>query len=133
MSKLSSKKTFSPGSESDRQVIAGYTAFIAALLLAILAKGSEHFPWEVVVSLLAVSLPSLVVGVALEPKLSEGAQSGYYTWFGLACVFGFTPSLCGISLLVWHFSAVAGSIFVVLCITWIFVLYRLASGSSSGP
>jgi hypothetical protein len=81
---------------------AGYTAFVAALLVAIFAKSGDYSRAWVVISLLAVSLPSLAAYILLILIVQE--RSAYR---GLALYLGFVPSLLGIAILIGHFSLIA--------------------------
>jgi hypothetical protein len=97
-----------------------YTAFIAALLIAMFARGDDHPSlWVVVViSLLGLSLPSLVAWMLLDfvIRVRQGRQKSSFR--GLAIALGFYPSLIAIAILIGRFSRIAAVLFGLLVIFW---------------
>ncbi len=104
--------------ERGAKLIGGYTAFVAALLIATIAKSDEFRRSWIVISLLAVSLPSLVAWSMLNFTVLVRQGRRGSSSRGLAALMGLLPSLAGIAALLGHFSVIAGTLFVLLTIFW---------------
>jgi len=101
------------------KLIGGYTAFVAALFLAVITQGSGYPRSWIVVLLLGSSLPSLVAILMLD-FIIHVRQSRQKSMFrGLAAGLGFFPSLLGIEVVICHFSIVAGALFLMLIGFWL--------------
>jgi hypothetical protein len=118
----SSSHSPAPQKKEHERLWGGYTAFIAALLVATTAT-SRDFPhaW-VIISLLAVSLPSLVAYMLLDFTVRVKQNREGSVFRGLACVFGIFPSFVAATMVIGHFSVIAGLLFILLALFWIFVI-----------
>src|SRR5437660_129599 len=94
------------------KLVGGYIAFVAALLVAISAKSNDYSRAWVIISLLALSLPSLVAFLSLDfiVRVNQARKASYYR--GLAFFLGFLPSFLAITILIGHFSVIAAVCFV---------------------
>ena len=99
-------------------LVAGYTAFVAALLVAVFAKSSDYPRSWIVISLLAASLPSLVARMLLDYIILVRQRRRKSLFRGLAFDLGFVPSLIGIAVLIGHFSKIAAVLFLLLVAFW---------------
>jgi hypothetical protein len=119
--------------ERGSKLLGGYTAFVAALLVAAFAKSSDYPRSWIVISLLAVSLPSLVALNLLDfiVRVKQGRQKSASR--GLAAALGFLPSLAAISILIGHFSMIAAALFLLLTLFWALALDAVTYLGSSGP
>jgi|SRR5215467_7698800 len=108
------------------QLIGGYSAFVAALLIATIAK-SESYPraW-IIISLLALSLPSLVALPLIDFIVRVRQARKVSATRAMAANLGFLPSLAAIAMIVGHFSVIAGILFILLCGFWTLTIYRVA-------
>jgi hypothetical protein len=110
----------SPKELHDRRsrLFGGYIAFVAALLVATIAKSSDYPRSWIVISLLALSLPSLVAWTLLDfiILVRQGRRKSMFR--GLAGMLGFLPSLAAVAILIGHFSVIAGLLFGLLIIFW---------------
>ena len=104
--------------ERRSKLFGAYTAFIAALLVAVFAKSGDYPRSWIVVSLLAGSLPSLVAGMLLDYIVLVQQRRRKSIFRGLAFGLGFVPSLIGVAVLVGHFSRVAAVLFLSLVGFW---------------
>jgi hypothetical protein len=100
----------------------GYAAFVAALLVATMATSNSYPHVWIVISLLALSLPSLVAQMLLDfvIRVTQGRRASYYR--GLSLVLGFFPSFIGITIIIGHFSVIGCVLFVLLTIYWFLVI-----------
>ena len=100
------------------RLVGGYTAFIAALLVATFAKSNDYPRSWIVISLLALSLPSLVALMLLDytVRVVQGRRKSFFR--GLAAALGFLPSLAAIAILIGHFSLIAAALFLLLTLFW---------------
>jgi hypothetical protein len=110
----------------------GYLAFVAALLVATVAKSKEYSLAWVVISLLAVSLPSLfaLILIDLFVRVKQGRPTNAMR--ALAFGLGFSPSLAAIAVLVAHFSVMAAALFVLLTLYWSLTIFAAAIDGTSG-
>src|SRR5208283_1342203 len=100
--------------ERGMKLAGGYLAFVAALLVAAIAKSNDYRLAWVVISLLAVSLTSLVALILIDFVVPVRQGRPTNAMRGLACGLGFSPSLAAIAVLVGHFSVIAAALFVLL-------------------
>jgi hypothetical protein len=112
-----------PGSVKEQherrsKLVGGYIAFTAALLVATIAKSNDYPRAWIVISLFALSLPSLVAWSLLDfiILVKQGRRKSMFR--GLAGMLGFFPSLAAVAILIGHFSVIAGVLFVLLTIFW---------------
>jgi hypothetical protein len=111
----------------------GYLAFVAALLVAAVAKSNDYRLAWVVISLLAVSLPSLVALILIDLVLPVRQGRPTNAMRGLAFGLGFSPSLAAIAVLVGHFSVIAAALFVLLTLYWSLTIFAVAVDDTSDP
>ena len=119
--------------ERGMKLAGGYLAFVAALLVATVAKSNEYPLAWVVISLLAVSLPSLVALILIDlfVRVRQGRPTNAMR--GLAFGLGFFPSLAAIAVLVAHFSVIAAALFVLLTLYWSLTIFAAAIDGRSDP
>jgi len=115
------------------QVCGAYTAFVAALLIATIAKSNEYPRAYIVIALLASSLPSLVALVFLDYHVRVVQARRKSAFRGLAAGLGFLPSLLGIATLIGHFSLIGGVLFLLLTVFWSLSIFGVAVGASGDP
>jgi hypothetical protein len=110
----------SPITEHERllQLWGGYTAFIAALLVATMATSGDYPHAWLIISLLALSLPSLVAYMLLDFTVRVKQRRIGSMYRGLSLLLGFLPSLVGTTMVIGHFSVLAAVLFVVLTAFW---------------
>jgi Kef-type K+ transport system membrane component KefB len=115
------------------KLVGGYTAFVAALLIATFAKSNDYPRSRIVISLLALSLPSLVAQTLLDYKVRvvQGRQKSLFR--GLAAALGFFPSLAAIAILIGHFSSIAAALFLFLTLFWALVMDIVTFLGASDP
>jgi hypothetical protein len=96
----------SPREQHERQskLVGGYTAFVAALLVATFANSKDYSHAWIVISLLAVSLPSLIAYMLLDFVVQVKQMRKRSAFRGVAAGLAFLPSLLGITSLIGHFS-----------------------------
>jgi hypothetical protein len=104
--------------ERGSKLLRGYTAFIAALLVTAFAKSGDYPRAWIIISLLALSLPSLVAIDLLDFRIrvTQGRQRSASR--GLAFALGFLPSLAAIAILIGHYSVPAAILFLLLTLFW---------------
>jgi hypothetical protein len=104
--------------ERRSRLIGGYAAFVAALLVATFAKSNDYPHSWIVISLLALSLPSLIARILLDfiVLVKQGRQKSAFR--GLAAALGFLPSLAAMAILIGHFSLIAAALFLLLTLFW---------------
>ncbi len=115
------------------KLMGGYIAFVAVLLVATSTKSNDYSHAWAVISLLAVSLPSLVALMLLDFVVRVKQERKISAFRGLAVALGFLPSLLGIAILIGHFSVVAGVLFVLLTMFWAFIIFAVAILGSRDP
>ena len=115
------------------KLLNGYTAFVAALLIATIAKSDDYPRAYIVITLLASSLPSMVALLILDfhVRVNQGRKASMFR--GLAVFLGFLPSLFGIAMLIGHFSLVGGVLFLVLTLFWLICVFGVAVGATGHP
>lgn len=96
----------------------GYIAFVAALLVATFANSKEYSRAWIVISLLAVSLPSLIAYVLLDFIVRARQMRNKSGVRSLAAGLGILPSLLGIAVLIGHFSVIAAVLFGLITLFW---------------
>jgi predicted membrane channel-forming protein YqfA (hemolysin III family) len=114
-------------------VCGSYTAFVAALLIATIAKGNEYPRAYIVITMLASSLPSLVALVFLDHHVSVVQTRKKSAFRGLAALLGFVPSLLGIATLIGHFSLTGGVLFLLLTFFWFLCIFGVVLGAAADP
>jgi hypothetical protein len=119
--------SLSPWEQDERQskLVGAYTAFVAALLVATFANSKDYSHAWVVISLLAVSLPSLIAYMLIDFVVQVKQMRNRSAFRGAAAGLGFLPSLLGITTLIGHFSVIAGVLFVLLTLFWMFALHAV--------
>lgn len=124
MNDASTENPLSLSEEHDRvlKVFGGYTAFAAALLVAVMAVSTDLPHARVIISLLAVSLPSLVAYMLLDFKVRVAQKRKGSMFRGLALLLGFLPSLAAIIIVICHFSVIAAVLFTLLSVIWFLVI-----------
>jgi hypothetical protein len=118
MDTLESAESRKEHHERASKLFGGYIAFVAALLVTVFAKSSDYPRAWIVISLLALSLPSLVALNLLDFRIRviQGRQKSASR--GLAFALGFLPSLAAVAILIGHYSVVAAILFVLLTLFW---------------
>jgi len=108
------------------KLVGGYTAFVTAVLVTMFAKSNEYPSAKIVISLLALSLPSLVALTLLDfiVRVSQSRKKSMFR--GLASFLGFLPSLLAVAILIGHFSVVAAVLFLLLIVFWCLMIYTVA-------
>ena len=114
--------TIEEAHERISKLFGGYTAFVAALLVATFANSKEYPRAWIVISLLAVSLPSLVAYMLLDFVVRVKQIRKKSAFRGAAAGLGFFPSLLGVAALIGHFSVIASVLFVLLTLFWMLAL-----------
>ena len=120
-------------SEPRMKLFGGYIAFVAALLIATIAMGGEYLRAWVVISLLALSLPSLVALILLDFMARVRQEMPTSAMRRLAAALGFLPSLAAFVVLVGHFSVIAAVLFVILTFYWSVTIYAVATEGTTDP
>lgn len=119
--------------ERQAKLIGGYTAFVAGLLVATIAKSGEYPRAYIVIALLAVSLPSLIAWMRID-FIVRVAQARTKSGFrSLAGGLGILPSFTGIAILIGHFSILAAVLFVLLSLFWALIILGEAVGAAGDP
>lgn len=119
--------------ETRSKWISAYIGFIVAVLVATLAFSDKYPRANLVIPLLALSLPSLVAYQLLLFHVMINQRRRVSGTKGLAALFGFPPSVAGVSILVAHFSFVAGVLFPVLVLFWWLAIDNLVYRGSRSP
>jgi hypothetical protein len=110
--------------ERGMKLAGGYLAFVAALLVAAVARSNDYRLAWLVISLLALSLPSLVALILIDFVVPVGRPTNAMR--ALAFGLGFSPSLAAIAVLVGHFSVIAAALFVLLTLYWSLTIFAAA-------
>jgi hypothetical protein len=118
----------SPKEDHERvaKLLNGYAAFIAALLIATIAKSDNYPHAYIIITLLASSLPSLIALLIIDFHVKVNQRRNASMFRGLASFLGFLPSLLGITMLIGHFSFIGGVFFLLLTVFWILAVYHVA-------
>ena len=119
--------------ERGMKLARGYLAFVAALLVAAVAKSNDYRLAWVVISLLALSLPSLVALILIDFIVPVRQGRPTNAMRGLAFGLGFSPSVAALAVLVGHFSVIAAALFVLLTLYWSLTIFVAAIDGRSGP
>jgi UDP-N-acetylmuramyl pentapeptide phosphotransferase/UDP-N-acetylglucosamine-1-phosphate transferase len=117
--------------ERGMKLAGGYLAFVAALLVAAVAKSNDYRLAWVVISLLALSLPSLVALILIDFVVPVRQGKPTNAMRGLAFGLGFSPSVAALAVLVGHFSVIAAALFVLLTLYWSLTIFAVAIGGTS--
>ncbi len=102
-------------------------------VVAAIAKSNDYRLAWVVISLLAVSLPSLVALILIDFVVPVRQGRPTNAMRGLACGLGYSPSLAAIAVLVGHFSVIAAALFVLLTLYWSLTFFAVAVDDTSDP
>ena len=78
------------------------------------------------ISLLALSLPSLTALIILDFVVRVRQKRKGSMYRGLAAALGFFPSLSGMMILIGHFSVIAAVLFGLLVAFWALMIYAVA-------
>lgn len=119
--------------ERGMKLAGGYLAFVAALLVAAVAKSNDYRLAWVVISLLALSLPSLVALILIDFIVPVRQGKPTNAMRGLAFGLGFSPSVAALAVLVGHFSVIAAALFVLLTLYWSLTIFVAAIDGRSDP
>jgi UDP-N-acetylmuramyl pentapeptide phosphotransferase/UDP-N-acetylglucosamine-1-phosphate transferase len=119
--------------ERGMKLAGGYLAFVAALLVAAVAKSNDYRLAWVVISLLALSLPSLVALILIDFVVPVRQDKPTNTMRAFAFGLGFSPSLAAIAVLVGHFSVIAAALFVLLTLYWSLTIFAVVIDGTSDP
>ena len=117
--------------ERGMKLAGGYLAFVAALLVAAVAKSNDYRLAWVVISLLALSLPSLVALILIDFVVPVRQGRPINAMRGFAFGLGFSPSVAALAVLVGHFSVIAAALFVLLTLYWSLTIFAVAIGGTS--
>jgi hypothetical protein len=119
--------------ERGMKLVGAYLTFVAALLVAAVAKSNDYRLAWIVISLLALSLPSLVALILIDFVVPMRQGKPTNAMRALAFGLGFPPSLAAIAVLVGHFSVIAAALFVLLTLYWSLTIFAAAIGGTSDP
>jgi UDP-N-acetylmuramyl pentapeptide phosphotransferase/UDP-N-acetylglucosamine-1-phosphate transferase len=119
--------------ERGMKLAGGYLAFVAALLVAAVAKSNAYRLAWLVISLLALSLPSLVALILIDFVVPVRQDKPTNTMRAFAFGLGFSPSLAAIAVLVGHFSVIAAALFVLLTLYWSLTIFAVVIDGTSDP
>jgi amino acid transporter len=108
--------------ERGAKIINAYIAFILSLLLALTFKNENIEYSNTIISLIALSLPSLIVINFIDYIVRVKQERKNSMFRGLAAGLGFIPSLVAIILFIASFSIIASILFTILIIFWIIIL-----------
>lgn len=112
-----------PGAiRNGRTAIAGYLAFVAALLLAVIASNQAIANTPVIIGLLATSLPALAAWLYVESIAWEGLEQARRIVRGMASAVALTLSAAGFLLTLWNFSRLTVLLIVVETGIWYLVI-----------
>ena len=100
--------------ERNAKLLGGLHCLRCAVLVATFAKSDDYPRAWVVISLLALSLPSLVACMLLDFIVRVAQTRKKSAFRGLAFGLGFGPSLLGIAILIGHFSVVASVLLIAV-------------------
>ena len=105
-----------------RTAIAGYLAFVAALLLAVVASNQAVANSSVIVGLLATSLPALVAWLYVESIAWEGLEQARRMVRGMVSAVALTLSVAGFLLTLWNFSPLTVFLIILETAVWYLVI-----------
>jgi hypothetical protein len=108
------------------QAIAGYLAFTAATLLAVVASGASMARSPVSVGLLAVSLPALGAWLYIDARDWVGSELASRLVRNAIIAVGVACSGAGFTTVIWSYSRLAA----LLVVLEVAVLYLAVSGLS---
>jgi len=97
----------SKATRTRRLAISSYVAFVAALMLAVVAANQTIAKSSVVIGLLATSLPALVAWIYVETLNWEGLEQAHDMIRWIVGAIGLGLSGSGFLLMLWNFSRVA--------------------------
>lgn len=104
--------------ERREKLFRGYTAFIVALLVAVIVTSNDYPHAQIVIALFSVSVPSLVALMLLDfiVIVRQGRRKSFFR--GVAVLLGFVPSLLSMTILIGHVSVIAAILFAVSTLFW---------------
>lgn len=105
-----------------RTAIFGYLAFVAALLLAVIASNQAVANASVIIGLLATSLPALAAWLYVESIAWEGLEQARRIVRGMVSTVALTLSAGGFLLTLWSFSRLAVFLIVLETALWYLVI-----------
>jgi hypothetical protein len=105
-----------------RTAIFGYLAFVAALLLAVIASNQAVANASVIIGLLATSLPPLAAWLYVESIAWEGLEQARRIVRGMVSTVALTLSAGGFLLTLWSFSRLAVFLIVLETALWYLVI-----------
>jgi hypothetical protein len=116
-------KDHMPGAmRKGRTAIAGYLAFVVALLLVVIASNQAVADSSVIIGLLATSLPALVAWLYVESIAWEGAEPDRRIVRRMVSAVALTLSVAGFLLTLWNFSRLTVVLIVVETGVWYLVI-----------
>ena len=116
-------KDHMPGAmRKGRTAIAGYLAFVVALLLVVIASNQAVADSSVIIGLLATSLPALVAWLYVESIAWEGMEADRRIVRGMVGAVALTLSVAGFLLTLWNFSRLTVVLIVVETGVWYLVI-----------
>ncbi len=107
-----------------RIAVSSYLAFVATLMLAVIASNQTMANSSVVIGLLATSLPALAVWLYVETLDWKGLEQARDMIRWIVGAVGVALSGVGFLLMLWNFSRVAAFLVVLQMGVW----YLLISG-----
>jgi hypothetical protein len=112
-----------PGASRQRRTaISGYLAFVAALLLAVIASNQAIANSSVIISLLATSLPALAAWLYCESIAWAGLEQARRIVRGMVTTVALTLSVGGFLLTLWNFSRLAVFLIILETAVWYLVI-----------
>lgn len=105
-----------------RTAIFGYLAFVAALLLAVIASNQAVANASVIIGLLATSLPALAAWLYVESIAWEGLEQARRIVRAMVSTVALTLSAGGFLLTLWSFSRLAVFLIVLETALWYLVI-----------
>ncbi len=114
----------SEATRTRRMAVASYLAFVAALMLAVIAANHTIANSSVVIGLLATSLPALAAWLFVETLDWEGLEQARDMIRWIVGVVGVALSGSGFLLMLWSFSRVAVFLIALQFSVW----YLLIAG-----
>jgi hypothetical protein len=102
--------------------ISAYLAFVAALLLTVIAAHQAIANSSLVIGLLATSLPALVAWLYVESIPWEGLERGRQIVRGMVSTVALTLSVGGFLSTLWSFSRFAVFVVILETAVWYLVI-----------
>jgi hypothetical protein len=105
-----------------RTAIAGYLAFVAALLVAVIASNQAIPNSSAIIGLLATALPALAAWLYVESIAWEGLEHVRRIVRWMVSTVALTLSVGGFLLMLWNFSPLAVCLIVLETAVWYLVI-----------